>query len=99
MAPSGTEIRFGSYRLDPDAARLWKGHQRVPLQPRPLAVLAYLAARPEVVVGREELVARVWAGVHEDDPDTPLAGTARPSGTLLRAYPTSDSTLDPGLGL
>ncbi len=82
MPPSGTEIRFGSYRLDPDAARLWKGHQRVPLQP------AYLAARPEVVVGREELVARVWAGVHvtravlkvavrairralEDDPNTP----------------------------
>jgi predicted ATPase len=33
----------------------------VPIQPRPLAVLAYLASRPGVVVSRDELIARLWA--------------------------------------
>ncbi|HVO23301.1 MAG TPA: AAA family ATPase [Candidatus Margulisiibacteriota bacterium] len=36
----------------------------MPLQPRPLAVLSYLAARPAAVVSREELIAKVWAGTY-----------------------------------
>jgi DNA-binding winged helix-turn-helix (wHTH) protein/predicted ATPase len=57
-------IRFGPYRLDQDNVRLWKGSKAVPLQPRPLAVLSYLAARPGEVVERDELLARVWEGSH-----------------------------------
>ncbi|MDX2169630.1 MAG: winged helix-turn-helix domain-containing protein, partial [Deltaproteobacteria bacterium] len=57
-------IRFGPYRLDQDAVCLWKGEEVVPLQPRPLAVLSYLAARPGEVVGGDELLARVWEGSH-----------------------------------
>lgn len=55
---------FGPYRLDVDGARLWKGNDPVPLQPRPLAVLSYLAARPGAVVSRDELIATLWAGTH-----------------------------------
>src|SRR5262249_59864810 len=36
----------------------------VPLQPRPLAVLSYLAARAGTVVGRDELIAKLWDGAH-----------------------------------
>src|SRR5262249_40522787 len=36
----------------------------IPIQPRPLAVLSYLAERPGAVVGRDELIARVWGGTH-----------------------------------
>jgi len=57
-----TSIAFGPFRLDQDAVELWKGDGVVPLQPRPLAVLSYLAARPGEVVGRDELIAKVWEG-------------------------------------
>jgi DNA-binding winged helix-turn-helix (wHTH) protein/tetratricopeptide (TPR) repeat protein len=55
------EMTFGPYRLDPGRA-LWKGNDRVALQPRPLAVLSYLAARPGVVVARDDLIGTLWAG-------------------------------------
>lgn len=62
MAHTGSGIVFGPYRLDIGGGRLWNGESPVPIQPRPLAVLAYLAARPGVVVGRDELLAAVWSG-------------------------------------
>ncbi len=55
---------FGPYRLDAAEARLWKGDDPVSLQPRPLAVLSYLAARPGAVVGRDELIAQLWTDTH-----------------------------------
>ena len=55
-------ITFGPYRLVPDEPRLYKGDDPVRLQPRPLAVLCYLAARRGTVVGRKELIEKVWAG-------------------------------------
>jgi DNA-binding winged helix-turn-helix (wHTH) protein/tetratricopeptide (TPR) repeat protein len=55
-------VRFGPYRLDLVDARLWKGSEPVALQPKPLAVLGYLAARPGMVVGRDELIRTLWAG-------------------------------------
>ena len=62
MTNASHEIRFGPFRLDPETVRLWRGGEVVPLQPRPLAVLCYLAARPGEVVGRDELIARLWEG-------------------------------------
>lgn len=63
--PSGDgldRVRFGPYRFDPDRGCLWRGDERVALQPRPLAVLRYLAARPGAVVGRDELIQKLWVG-------------------------------------
>jgi predicted ATPase/DNA-binding winged helix-turn-helix (wHTH) protein len=64
VAQTRRSVLFGPYRLDLDAARLWRGHAAVPLQPRPLAVLSYLAARPGAVVSRDELLAQLWAGTY-----------------------------------
>jgi len=64
MAQTRSGITFGPYRLDIGGARLWKGNAPVPLQPRPLAVLSYLAARPGEVVGRDELISNLWAGTY-----------------------------------
>jgi DNA-binding winged helix-turn-helix (wHTH) protein/tetratricopeptide (TPR) repeat protein len=64
MAHSKNGITFGPYRLDPGHTRLWKGDEPVALQPRPLAVLVYLAEQSGVVVSRDELIAKVWAGTH-----------------------------------
>ena len=58
------EIGFGPYRLEPQRRILRKGDARVALQPRPLAVLAYLAARSGEVVSRDELIATLWAGTY-----------------------------------
>ncbi len=54
-------ITFGPYQLQLDEPRLHKGNVPVPLQPRPLSVLCYLAARPATVVGRDELIEQLWA--------------------------------------
>ena len=64
MAQETSGITFGPYRLDVAEPRLWKGDRPVPLQPRPLAVLSYLAARPGAVVGRDELIAKLWTDTH-----------------------------------
>ena len=64
MAQTRSGIVFGPYRLDVAGARLSKGDDPVPLQPRPFAVLSYLAARPGTVVGRDELIAKLWDGTH-----------------------------------
>jgi DNA-binding winged helix-turn-helix (wHTH) protein/tetratricopeptide (TPR) repeat protein len=64
MGQSRSGIIFGPYRLDVDNARVWRGNDPIALQPRPLAVLAYLAARPGEVVSRDELIAKLWAGTH-----------------------------------
>jgi predicted ATPase/DNA-binding winged helix-turn-helix (wHTH) protein len=55
---------FGPLRVDPQARKLWRGDQPVPLQPRPLAVLCYLCDYPDRVVTAEELLQQVWQGTH-----------------------------------
>ena len=64
MTRSASAMTFGPYRLDPNGPRLWKGPEAVALQPRPLAVLCYLAARPGEVIGRDELIRTLWAGTY-----------------------------------
>src|SRR5258706_4609135 len=56
------EVRFGPYRLERSKPRLRNMDQPVPLQPKPLAVLAYLAARPGAVISRDEPIRSVWVG-------------------------------------
>src|SRR5262245_58510845 len=64
VTASTQEVRFGPYRLDLAHGRLWKTKEPVALQPKPLAVLGYLAARPGEVVGRDELIKTLWAGTY-----------------------------------
>jgi DNA-binding winged helix-turn-helix (wHTH) protein/predicted ATPase len=62
MAARSTEIRFGAFRLDLASGVLRDGGTPVALQPRPLAVLRYLAERPGRVVSGDELLREVWPG-------------------------------------
>jgi DNA-binding winged helix-turn-helix (wHTH) protein len=54
----------GPVRLDPLNNRLGQGEAALELQPRPLAVLRYLAERPGRVVPKQELLTVVWAGTY-----------------------------------
>src|SRR4249920_3268494 len=58
------EIAFGPFRLDCDNQQLWRGAQRLAIQPKPLAVLQYLAQNAGRLVTKEELLQQVWAGTH-----------------------------------
>src|SRR5262245_5143239 len=58
------EILFGPFRLDCDNQQLWRGEQQLTLQPKPLAVLQYLAQHAARLVTKEELLQQVWAGTH-----------------------------------
>jgi DNA-binding winged helix-turn-helix (wHTH) protein len=60
----GRQMVFGPLRFDPTTNQLWHGEQAVALQPKPLAVLHYLAARPGQVVPKQELLKAVWAGTY-----------------------------------
>jgi Tol biopolymer transport system component/DNA-binding winged helix-turn-helix (wHTH) protein len=56
----GRQLRFGVFEVDLDRAELHKHGLRVRLQEQPFQVLAALLERPGEVVGREELIRRLW---------------------------------------
>jgi DNA-binding winged helix-turn-helix (wHTH) protein len=56
----GQQIRFGAFTFDPATGSLSKNGTRLPLQSQPARVLALLAARPGVIVTRDELRREVW---------------------------------------
>jgi len=58
--PSPTIIRFGSFELDLGSSELRKKGLRLRIQEQPFQVLAILVSRPNDVVSREELRARLW---------------------------------------
>jgi DNA-binding winged helix-turn-helix (wHTH) protein len=62
--PSNSDLEFPPFRLDLLNQELWQGAKRVPLRPKPFAVLAYLAARAGRLVPRAELVKAVWPDTH-----------------------------------
>jgi TolB-like protein len=59
----GGEIRFGRFRVDFARRELRRGETPVRLGSRALDILCVLAAAEGVVVTKDELMARVWAGV------------------------------------
>jgi DNA-binding winged helix-turn-helix (wHTH) protein/tetratricopeptide (TPR) repeat protein len=56
------QIAFGPFRFDPVTGQLMRGERVVALQPKPLAVLQYLARRPGQLVTKQELLKAVWTG-------------------------------------
>ena len=67
MAPE-PQITFGPFRLEGAPGRLWRGDQVIPLRPRSLAMLRYLAAHPGRLVTKAEVrligsnIKRLWKG-------------------------------------
>ena len=60
-------LSFGPFRIE--SHQLWRGEQALPLRPKALAVLRYLASQPERLVSQAELLSAVW-------PDTVVTSTA-----------------------
>src|SRR5262245_25413498 len=64
--PSG-QLCFGSFRLDPVNACLWRGTRQVHLAPKAFAVLSYLARQHGQLVTKEALLETVWPGTTVGD--------------------------------
>ena len=61
------DIEFGPFRLDTDPDRLWRGSEEIPLRPKSLSMLAYLARRPGRLISKDELREQIWATTHVSD--------------------------------
>src|SRR5262249_6588028 len=59
-APASPPISFSSFTLDVVEGRLVRVSEVLPLRHRDLAVLHYLALRPNRLVTKDELLAAVW---------------------------------------
>jgi pimeloyl-ACP methyl ester carboxylesterase/DNA-binding winged helix-turn-helix (wHTH) protein len=60
-------IAFGGFFLDPASGDLHNAAGPVPLTPKALALLAYLAARPGRLITKDELLDSLWPGVYVAD--------------------------------
>jgi DNA-binding winged helix-turn-helix (wHTH) protein len=49
------QITFGPFRLETPQGPLWRGDHHIPLRPRSLALLHYLAAHPGRLVTKAEV--------------------------------------------
>ncbi|MGH7787492.1 MAG: ATP-binding protein, partial [Candidatus Binatia bacterium] len=58
-----TALYFPPFHLDLERAELRRGDQRISLRPKALALLEYLATRPDRVLGARELLHAVWPDV------------------------------------
>ena len=69
LAPPSAEggVSFGPFRLYPGQRLLLEGDKPVRLGSRALDILIALVEHPGEVVGRNELIARVWPSTHVDE--------------------------------
>lgn len=56
------KYRFGDFELAPSQGALWRDGDRVPVMPKPIAVLTVLVESAGQIVSKEELLAQVWNG-------------------------------------
>jgi len=56
--------KFGDYELDVSLSALYGKRERIPLQSKPMALLAVLLARRGQVVTRDELARELWPDTH-----------------------------------
>jgi DNA-binding response OmpR family regulator len=66
--PRAVTLQVADLRLDAAAKVAWRGERRIALTPREFALLHHLMRQPGTVVGRSELLAKVWNLSH--DPGT-----------------------------
>jgi transcriptional activator of cad operon len=62
-APATAKLRIGDWCVDPAMGRISRGDEVVRVEERTLRLLLELARRPGEVVGINDLLERVWAGV------------------------------------
>lgn len=59
-AEGDAPLRVGEWRVEVRANEIWRGADKVKLEPKVMQVLCFLARRPGSVVSREELEAAAW---------------------------------------
>ncbi len=64
--PVAPLLTLGRLRLEPERHRAWVERQEVTLTPREYAVMAYLVARPDRTVAKQELLDEVWSEPYAD---------------------------------
>ncbi len=68
---SKPHIQFGAFRIPPDVDLLYRkeqtGEEVVPLEPRAIQVLRYLASQHGRIVTKDELLEKVWVDVFTTD--------------------------------
>ncbi len=66
MKPAG-DLEFGPFRLDRTNRRLLRASEEIPLAPKAIDVLTYLAEHAGRVLLRDELLSSLWPGTFVDD--------------------------------
>lgn len=54
------KYRFDGHELDVERLELWRGTERVALEPQVFDILAYLVERHDRVVSKDELIEHIW---------------------------------------
>src|SRR5688500_11949961 len=65
--PTAASYKFGAFVVDGGAYRLTRDGQNVPLSPKIIDLLLFLAARPSVLVSKDELFTALWPDVAVTD--------------------------------
>ena len=65
--PTAASYRFGPFVVDGGAYRLLRDGQNVPLSPKIIDLLLFLAARPSVLVSKDDLFRALWPDVAVTD--------------------------------
>ena len=65
--PTAASYRFGPFVVDGGAYRLLRDGKNVPLSPKIIDLLLFLAARPSVLVSKEDLFRALWPDVAVTD--------------------------------
>src|SRR5918993_5539511 len=67
MMPTAASYKFGPFLVDGGAYRLLRGGVNIPLSPKIIDLLLFLAARPSVLVTKDELFRALWPDVAVTD--------------------------------
>ena len=65
--PTAASYKFGPFLVDGGAYRLVRDGENVPLSPKIIDLLLFLAARPSVLVSKDELFRALWPDVAVTD--------------------------------
>ncbi len=60
-------FKIGAWTVEPDLNRIVKGCDKVPIEPKALDVLVFLASRPGEVLSKDEIIRAVWQDTHVTD--------------------------------
>jgi Tol biopolymer transport system component/DNA-binding winged helix-turn-helix (wHTH) protein len=60
--PAARHYEFGAFRVDTANRRLFRGREEVPVSPKVFETLLFLLEKPGELVGKDELIERLWPG-------------------------------------